>query len=100
MTLDALAAATADAHEVDDAIRIGGNMAIAEAHMELGDDELEAELAALAEEGGREKEIEDLKRTEREHAEWERQQSSDSAEPQKVNRRAPGETRTPVLETA
>lgn len=54
-TLDALSAATADAREVDDAIRLGGEMAAAEAEYEVGEDELEAELKALVEEGEREK---------------------------------------------
>ncbi|KAI0064539.1 hypothetical protein BV25DRAFT_1881811 [Artomyces pyxidatus] len=50
-TLDALASASADAREVDDAIRVGGELAIADAGLEMGDDELEAELAALVAEG-------------------------------------------------
>lgn len=54
-TLDALSAATADAREVDDAIRLGGEMAAAEASYEVGEEELEAELKALVEEGEREK---------------------------------------------
>lgn len=54
-TLEALSAATADAREVDDAIRLGGEMAVAEAGYEVGEEELEAELRALVEEGEREK---------------------------------------------
>lgn len=54
-TLEALSAATADAREVDDAIRLGGEMAVAEAGYEAGEEELEAELRALVEEGEREK---------------------------------------------
>lgn len=53
--LDALSAATADAREVDDAIRLGGEMAVAEAGYEVGEEELEAELKALVEEGEKEK---------------------------------------------
>ncbi|KDQ60963.1 hypothetical protein JAAARDRAFT_125410 [Jaapia argillacea MUCL 33604] len=47
-TMDAMAAATADAREVDDAIRMGGDMAQTE--LGIDDDELEAELRALAQE--------------------------------------------------
>lgn len=54
-TLDALSAATADAREVDDAIRLGGEMAAAESGYEVNEEELEAELKALVEEGEREK---------------------------------------------
>ncbi|KAI1795886.1 Snf7-domain-containing protein [Ganoderma leucocontextum] len=47
-TMDALAAANADAQEVDDAIQIGAGMAQAETGVD--DSELEAELAALVSE--------------------------------------------------
>lgn len=51
-TMDALAASTADAREIDDAIRMGGDMATAEAG---NDAELEAELNALVEETEKER---------------------------------------------
>ncbi len=47
-TMDALAAANADAREVDDAIQIGAD--VAQAETALDDSELEAELAALVSE--------------------------------------------------
>lgn len=47
-TMDALAAANADAREVDNAIQIGADMAQGET--DRGDSELEAELAALVSE--------------------------------------------------
>ncbi|TBU50771.1 Snf7-domain-containing protein [Dichomitus squalens] len=53
-TMDAMAAANADAREVDDAIQLGANMAHAGAGMD--DSELEAELAALVQEVETEKE--------------------------------------------
>lgn len=52
-TMDALAASTADAREIDDAIRMGGDMAAAEAGID--DAELEAELNALVEETEKER---------------------------------------------
>ena len=53
-TMDALAAANADAREVDDAIQLGADMAQAETGVD--ESELEAELAALAHEAEAEKE--------------------------------------------
>lgn len=47
-TMDALASATADAKDIDEAIRIGGDMASADAGIDDG--ELEDELAAMLEE--------------------------------------------------
>lgn len=47
-TMDALATSTADAREIDDAIRMGGDMAAVDAGID--DTELEAELNALVEE--------------------------------------------------
>jgi charged multivesicular body protein 7 len=44
-TMDALAEANQDAKEVDDAIRIGGDMAVG---VEIDDEEIEEELKALA----------------------------------------------------
>ncbi|KAF7778602.1 hypothetical protein Agabi119p4_2947 [Agaricus bisporus var. burnettii] len=44
-TMDALAEASQDAKEVDDAIRIGGNVALG---VEISDEEIERELEALA----------------------------------------------------
>ncbi|OAX38935.1 hypothetical protein K503DRAFT_122340 [Rhizopogon vinicolor AM-OR11-026] len=52
-TMDALATSTADAREIDDAIRMGGDMAAAEAGID--DTELEAELNALVEETEKER---------------------------------------------
>ncbi|KAL4067921.1 Snf7-domain-containing protein [Scleroderma citrinum] len=52
-TMDALAAANATAREVDDAIRIGGDVAAAE--MGMDDSDLEAELAELVKEVEKEK---------------------------------------------
>lgn len=67
-TLDALAAANADAKHVDDAIRMGGDIAMAEAGIEIDDAELEAELAKLVEEGEREQlEKADMDRLARQH---------------------------------
>ncbi|KAH7913753.1 Snf7-domain-containing protein [Hygrophoropsis aurantiaca] len=51
-TMDALAASNADAREIDDAIRLGGDMAAADAGMD--DSELESELQALVEEAEKE----------------------------------------------
>ncbi|KAI0059016.1 hypothetical protein BV25DRAFT_1963538 [Artomyces pyxidatus] len=50
-TLDVLASACTDAREFDDAICMGGEVAIAGAGLEMGDDALEAEPAALVAEG-------------------------------------------------
>jgi charged multivesicular body protein 7 len=47
-TMDALADANRDANEVDDAIRISGNVALGVA---IDDDEIEEELKALVREG-------------------------------------------------
>ncbi|KAG1782619.1 Snf7-domain-containing protein [Suillus placidus] len=52
-TMDALATSTADAREIDDAIRLGGNMAAVDAGID--DTELEAELNALVEEAEKER---------------------------------------------
>lgn len=52
-TMDALATANADAREVDDAIKMGGDMAAAEAGID--DSELEDELKKLVEEVSMEK---------------------------------------------
>jgi charged multivesicular body protein 7 len=52
-TMDALATSTADAREIDDAIRMSGDMAAIEAGVD--DMELEAELNALVEEAEKEK---------------------------------------------
>ncbi|KAH7929705.1 Snf7-domain-containing protein [Leucogyrophana mollusca] len=51
-TMDALAASTADAREIDDVIRLGGDMAAADAGVD--ESELEDELRALVEEAERE----------------------------------------------
>lgn len=53
-TIDALASANADAREIDEAIRIGADSATGAA--DIDEDEIAAELAALADEAGREKE--------------------------------------------
>lgn len=63
-TMDALAEANADAKELDDAVRMGGDMAVGvdslvDADME---EELEAELRAMAEEAEKEKEAVDMKK--------------------------------------
>src|SRR6267154_5532192 len=52
-TMDALAASTADAREIDDAIRIGGDMAATDTGID--DTELEAELNALVAEAEKER---------------------------------------------
>lgn len=53
-TMDALAAANANAREVDEAIKIGGDIAAAEAGL-IDDAELEDELNELVKEAEREK---------------------------------------------
>ena len=53
-TLDALAEANADAHEVDEAIRMGGNITVGVEGV-IDDDELDAELRGLILEAGVEK---------------------------------------------
>ncbi|KAI0321646.1 Snf7-domain-containing protein [Amylostereum chailletii] len=71
-TMDAIASATADAREVDDAIRLGGDTARTEAGLDVDEDELEAELAALLQE---EKEaVEEQIETEKLRQKHERQQ--------------------------
>lgn len=52
-TMDALATSTADAREIDDAIRMGGDMAAVD--VGIDDTELEAELNALVEEAEKER---------------------------------------------
>lgn len=52
-TMDALATSTADAREIDDAIRMGGDMAAVD--VGIDDMELEAELNALVEEAEKER---------------------------------------------
>lgn len=52
-TMDAMASASADAKDVDDAIRMGGDMAAAEAGID--ESELEDELQALVREAERER---------------------------------------------
>jgi orotidine-5'-phosphate decarboxylase len=62
-TLEALAEANATAREVDDAIRASTQLANAEAGREIDDDEIEAELAALARDAEREKASSEAART-------------------------------------
>jgi charged multivesicular body protein 7 len=62
-TLEALTEANATAREVDDAIRAGTQLANAEAGREIDDDEIEAELAALARDAEREKANSEAART-------------------------------------
>lgn len=52
--MDAMASATADANDIDEAIKMGGNMALSEAGID--ESELEDELQALIGESEREKE--------------------------------------------
>ncbi|KAA1469435.1 hypothetical protein DENSPDRAFT_835058 [Dentipellis sp. KUC8613] len=100
-TLDALAEATTDAREIDDAIRVGGDMARVEAGVDLDEDELERELAALAAEA--EQETKDKEEKEQSAKEKERE----AAETEELERRLAGlktgttteGTRTPVLES-
>jgi charged multivesicular body protein 7 len=47
-TMDALQNANADARDIYDAIRVGGDIMLNEAGVQLDDDELEAELESLA----------------------------------------------------
>jgi hypothetical protein len=61
-TLDALASASADARDVDDVIRAGGQLAAEEAGLAIDEDEIAAELQALADEDRREKEALDAAR--------------------------------------
>ena len=55
-TLDALAEANADAFEVDEAIRMGGNISVGVEGV-IDDDELDAELRGLIAEAGVEKQV-------------------------------------------
>ncbi|KAI0032209.1 Snf7-domain-containing protein [Vararia minispora EC-137] len=61
-TLDAIANANADAREIDDAIRVGGDIAASEAGATVDDDEIAAELASLAAEEREKEELERLGR--------------------------------------
>lgn len=62
-TMEALAEANSDAKEVDDAVRIAGDIAVG-ASQEIDDIEVEAEWEALVKEmGGASKEVDELKRT-------------------------------------
>lgn len=54
-TMEALAEANADAKEVDDAVRFGGNVAVGVEDALVDEDELEEELKALAKEAEQEK---------------------------------------------
>ena len=94
-TLDALAATNADAKDVDDAVRMGGDMAMVEAGIEIDDAELEAELAKLVEEGEREQlEKADMDRLARQHME------KDAVPEQKPAVSKDGHGAVPVLEKA
>lgn len=59
-TMEAMANASADAKEVDDAIRLGGDMAVAEAGID--ESELEDELQALVKESEKEREMAEIER--------------------------------------
>jgi len=61
-TLDALAAATADHREIDDAIRQGTELAQAETNTGIDDAELEAELAGLVADAEREEGVKEERR--------------------------------------
>lgn len=61
-TLDALAAATADHREIDDAIRQGTELAQAETNAGIDDAELEAELAGLVADAEREEGVKEERR--------------------------------------
>ncbi|TFY70266.1 hypothetical protein EVG20_g2735 [Dentipellis fragilis] len=103
-TLDALAEATADAREIDDAIRVGGDMARVEAGVDLDEDELERELAALVAEGEQEAREKDKERSAKDKA---KEQEQEAAETEELERRLAGlktgtpteGKRTPVLES-
>ena len=59
-TMEAMANASADARELDDAIRLGGDMAAAEAGID--ESELEDELQALVKESEKEREMAEIER--------------------------------------
>ena len=59
-TMEAMANASADAKEVDDAIRLGGDMAVADAGID--ESELEDELQALVKESEKEREMAEIER--------------------------------------
>ena len=59
-TMEAMANASADARELDDAIRLGGDMAVAEAGID--ESELEDELQALVKESEKEREMAEIER--------------------------------------
>lgn len=95
-TLESLSAATADAREVDDAIRLGGEMAVAEAGYEVGEEELEEELRALVEEGEREK-LEKLETEKVMEKQKEREREADQAkEKERAEVEEKDEERVPV----
>ncbi|THH17529.1 hypothetical protein EW146_g3303 [Bondarzewia mesenterica] len=87
-TFDALAAATADARDVDDSIRIGGEIARTEAGVEVGDEELEEELARLVEEGERER-MEKLEGEKLEKMHLERERAARQEEVKQLVEKAP-----------
>ena len=62
-TMDAMASASADAKEVDDVIRLGGDMAVADAGID--ESELEDELQALVKESEKEVEMAKIERVQR-----------------------------------
>lgn len=62
-TMDAMASASADAREMDEAIRLGGDMAVADAGID--ESELEDELQALAQESEKEMEVAEMERAQR-----------------------------------
>lgn len=62
-TMDAMASASADAKEMDEAIRLGGDMAVADAGID--ESELEDELQALAQESEKEMEVAEMERAQR-----------------------------------
>ncbi|KAF9564411.1 hypothetical protein CPC08DRAFT_631278 [Agrocybe pediades] len=64
-TMEALAEANADAKEVDDAVRLGGNLAVGVDDAMIDDDELEAELRALAAEAEAERKTKESEETSR-----------------------------------
>ena len=61
-TMDALAEATLDAREVDDAVRMGGDVALGTDGI-VDDDELEAEWKALVEEAETAQRLKDVQAT-------------------------------------
>ncbi|WVQ74242.1 hypothetical protein IAR50_003839 [Cryptococcus sp. DSM 104548] len=88
-TTDALAEAMADQNEIDEAVRVGGEVAMGNRRVEVDEDDLASELEALVEEEKREEEKKALARGAKAKEEAAKAVASDKPNPPSVPAAAP-----------